>query len=98
VTAAHVGGGNIATVWARNRAGYCASWVWNVGSGNLGIVALSAALAGCASSAADITPAYVSRAEYAPAFLGRKRIRSNVIPDPAETAKLITSEATLVAR
>jgi hypothetical protein len=31
---------------------------------NLGIVALSAALAGCASSAADITPAYVSPVQY----------------------------------
>jgi hypothetical protein len=31
---------------------------------NLGIVALCAALAGCASSAADITPAYVSPVQY----------------------------------
>src|SRR5215472_11039083 len=31
---------------------------------NLGIVALAAALAGCASSAADITPAYVSPMMY----------------------------------
>jgi hypothetical protein len=31
---------------------------------NLGIVALGAALAGCASSAADITPAYVSPVMY----------------------------------
>ena len=31
---------------------------------NLGIVALGAALAGCASSSADITPAYVSPVAY----------------------------------
>ena len=31
---------------------------------NLGIVALGAALAGCASSAADITPTYVSPVQY----------------------------------
>jgi hypothetical protein len=31
---------------------------------NLGIVVLGAALAGCASSASDITPAYVSPVQY----------------------------------
>src|ERR1700745_823643 len=31
---------------------------------NLGIVALAVALAGCASSAADITPSYISPVQY----------------------------------
>ncbi|RXH41345.1 hypothetical protein [Bradyrhizobium zhanjiangense] len=33
---------------------------------NLGIIALGAALAGCASSSAEITPAYVSPLQYQP--------------------------------
>jgi hypothetical protein len=40
-------------------------WVWgDHHMRNLGIVALGAALGGCASSAADIAPAYVSPVAY----------------------------------